>query len=1029
MYKLALFASALAGAEGAELTARVPAPALRDQLKDRPSLLPYDPLADPTAIVVDSSGSARFTVFTPRLIHMESISGGTTTYFEDRATIAILNRNVQPVPQFKSSEANGVLTISTSEVTLTYTVGQAFSSSSLSVKSNDPSSAFTNWNYGQANPGNLLGTIRGLDGQNQTPLNCTQNQGIDDNGEFNHCEWGLISRDGWVVYDDTSNYALDENDWWSNNGTRRVIGQYQGYDAVNPSNSVTYPLGTTVSSSNACQALCVADEFCRAGWVFDTNSGQVPNCWPLASLSGRIQVTTGRVLGLLTNPTSNTDMHDLYGFFHGHDYAGALADFVLISGRAAMVPRFASGVWWSRWFDISNADTMKIIEDYETRRIPMSTFVLDMNWHTKDNWSGFTFDSHLFPYPADTMAWLKRKGLGITMNIHDASGVNNWEALFPQLAKYLGLPSSATVVPFNLQNATVAYAVEDIILGDLVYNKHVDFWWIDWQQGGDAGGMTGGKQNPTVFTSHIRCTDRHRNGDNVRAMVLARWGGMGNHRYQVGFSGDVAQLTWDNMAYQPYFSATSANVAHGFWSHDIEGPSNDLEMYTRWIQIGAFSGVMRSHDRGMSGGACADLSPELCSVVEVWNVPNVNFEANRAALQAREALLPYIYNGHRSAFVSGLGLIRPMYYGWPALDYAYLMDGNGASTNWYTQYMFGPSILFSPVTNQAQPMMGGAPGVAAKTTWLPPGTWYNALTGVVSTVASTDVQHTVTSNYTIADIPRWYVGGSVLPYLPIRSLPAVGLAALQYSYLGFAVVPGATSGSTDVYEDDGATTDYLTANAYMTTTGAYTISPDQSTYTFTISNAGQGYVGFPSTRAYQIKLLNVGALASVTVNGQNVPFNRWGAVDTTLKTPATSQWYWDSGVNSPLGGVGPVIDLAGMSTASTVTVVIKVDPSSIGLQMSGAFGAISHAITAKLNVDLDRSTPGSNSDAPAYTSVLSSTGEALAYLANADTATFAAKAKSIPQLLQQAASELSSSDGISPRLPYSMAILASARSQ
>ena len=32
--------------------------------------------------------------------------------------------------------------------------------------------------------------------------------------------------------------------------------------------------------------------------------------------------------------------------------------------------------------------------------------------------------------------------------------------------------------------------------------------------------------------------------------VLARWGGMGHHRYQVGFSGDVAGLTWDNLAYQ-----------------------------------------------------------------------------------------------------------------------------------------------------------------------------------------------------------------------------------------------------------------------------------------------------------------------------------------------------------------------------------------------------------------------------------------------------------------------------------------------
>ena len=90
------------------------------------------------------------------------------------------------------------------------------------------------------------------------------------------------------------------------------------------------------------------------------------------------------------------------------------------------------------------------------------------------------------------------------------------------------------------------------MLGDLINNKHVSFWWIDWQQGGAQGGMTGYKQNPTIWLAHLRCTDRHRVGDKTRGMVLARWGGMGHHRYQVGFSGDVASLSWGNLAYQPY---------------------------------------------------------------------------------------------------------------------------------------------------------------------------------------------------------------------------------------------------------------------------------------------------------------------------------------------------------------------------------------------------------------------------------------------------------------------------------------------
>ena len=83
---------------------------------------------------------------------------------------------------------------------------------------------------------------------------------------------------------------------------------------------------------------------------------------------------------------------------------------------------------------------------------------------------------------------------------------------------------------------------------------------------------------------------------------------------------------------------------------------------------------MRSHDRGMSGGGCANganapvpaaasgwgpLTGD-CSVVEPWNIGPSFFEAARLALQARETLIPYIYNTHREAFDTGIGLVRPM---------------------------------------------------------------------------------------------------------------------------------------------------------------------------------------------------------------------------------------------------------------------------------------------------------------------------------------------------------------------------------
>jgi hypothetical protein len=139
-----------------------------EQVRNRPSLLPYNPVANSGAVTVSPDGMARFTVLSDRVIRMEYAKSAAA--FEDHSTIAILNRNL-PVPQFSTSTTGGVLTIKTSSVQLSYTLGQPFSATSLSVASVDQSSAFKGWSFGQAFPGNLLGTIRGLDQQDNTPLN------------------------------------------------------------------------------------------------------------------------------------------------------------------------------------------------------------------------------------------------------------------------------------------------------------------------------------------------------------------------------------------------------------------------------------------------------------------------------------------------------------------------------------------------------------------------------------------------------------------------------------------------------------------------------------------------------------------------------------------------------------------------------------------------------------------------------------------------------------------------------------------
>ena len=288
------------------------APAQKSQLINRPQLLPYDPTPTAGAVVIASDKMARFTVLTDHLIRMEEarVAG----QFEDRASLAVLHRHL-PAPKFTHAEAGGVLTITTAAVKLEYTVGKGFTASSLSAKPVGAEAqselGFPGWKFGDANPGNLLGTIRGQDGQAATNLNCTLNAGVDDNGEYNHCEWGLVSRDGWVVYDDSANAFTDENDWWSTTGKvapppppapsapRNCSVTLAETDAASPSNCAKQP-GTAKDQGDCC-AKCMADKTCTA-YVFATEDGaggSKGGCWTLKSTGGKKPNTKGRVLGLV----------------------------------------------------------------------------------------------------------------------------------------------------------------------------------------------------------------------------------------------------------------------------------------------------------------------------------------------------------------------------------------------------------------------------------------------------------------------------------------------------------------------------------------------------------------------------------------------------------------------------------------------------------------------------------------------------------------------------------------------------------
>ena len=234
---------------------------------------------------------------------------------------------------------------------------------------------------------------------------------------------------------------------------------------------------------------------------------------------------------------------------------------------------------------------------------------------------------------------------------------------------------------------------------------------------------------PTWWLNYVHFTDQQREGK--RPLLFHRWGGLGNHRYQIGFSGDTISV-WDSLAFQPWFTATAANVGYAYWSHDIGGHmpgAVDPELYTRWIQFGAFSPILRTH---------TTKNPD--SERRIWAYPEPYSSMLRSAFQLRYAMQPYIYTEARRTYDTGVAFFRPLYYDWPEDDAAY------TSKN---EYLFGDQMLAAPVVAPADKISG----LATENVWLPKGDWIEWPTGKHFTGPTT-----VERNFSIDQIPVYVQG-------------------------------------------------------------------------------------------------------------------------------------------------------------------------------------------------------------------------------------------------------------------------------
>lgn len=550
--------------------------------------------------------------------------------------------------------------------------------------------------------------------------------------------------------------------------------------------------------------------------------------------------------------TGDKDALDWYFMGYGADYKKALKDFTVFAGKVPLPPRYAFGYWWSRYWAYSDNEYRSLVGDFKNYDIPLDVMVIDMDWHytTKGlgGWTGWTWNRRLFPDYRKFLGWLKGNDVQVTLNLHPADGVKPYEECYEAVARDTGTPSGVPVKWVNSDKRFMNAMFRNVF--HPMQKDGVDFWWLDWQQHLTDTNMEG--LSNTFWINYCFFSDMERNGS-VRPMLYHRWGGLGNHRYQVGFSGD-AIISWKTLDYQPYFNSTASNVLYGYWSHDLgghDGGKLEPELYTRWLQFGAVSPIMRTH---------SGKSPH--NKKEPWNFGPEYFKVMRATIKQRYSMAPYIYTMARKAYEEGLSLCRPLYYDWPREDDAY---------SFRNEYMFGDDILVAPVTS---PRSGD--GYSYLNVWLPEGEWYEWHTGDILSGGGTHER-----KFAIDEYPLYFRSGAIVPMF---GEDVKNLRDVTDEKVYITVFPG-KSGNAILYEDNGNDKDY--ASEFATTALDFVRSDNM--LEVRIGGREGEYPGMAQTRKLAVAVECSMAPVSVSVDGKDSGFGYDGNnLLLTVEVPETS---------------------------------------------------------------------------------------------------------------------------------------------
>jgi alpha-D-xyloside xylohydrolase len=432
----------------------------------------------------------------------------------------------------------------------------------------------------------------------------------------------------------------------------------------------------------------------------------------------------------------------VYYFVKGDNADDVISGYRKLTGKAPIPPSWALGFWQSRERYRNQSELIGVVEEYRKRNIPIDNIVLDWQYWEDPQWGSHEFDRSRFPDPEGMVKTLHALNANLMISVWPKFnlGTKNYEEmnqkgfLFTNNIKkkridWVGVGYQSTFYdPFNPEAGDLFWNQIDAKLNRI----GIDAWWLDATEPDMHSNLSIDERirnmSPTAMGPGARYFNAYsllnsksvyegqrRSSPDKRVFILTRSAYGGQQRYgAVTWSGDIVSR-WSDFRDQVGTGINFCLSGIPYWTMDIGGFAVESKYYnasgetleewrelnTRWFQFGTFCPVFRSHGQ--------------YPFREIYNISPEGHPAYGSMVyydKLRYQLMPYIYSLAGQTYFNNYTLMRGLVMDFPN-------DKNVRDIT--DQYMFGPSVLVSPVVE---------PKVTTRSVYLPAGTgWYDLYSG------------------------------------------------------------------------------------------------------------------------------------------------------------------------------------------------------------------------------------------------------------------------------------------------------------